>query len=167
MVISFAVTGSSTAQAVVSCDLAEGFSRMSDGNLFRLQDPTLLSAANSMTQSGQVGKGWGTFAWTGAGGDGVIYALTMTGQLLWYRWDAAGAPGCRRAARSSRVHFGSRVNNIAVGADGWIYTRPDLINGLLVPASGRRGACLGNSGGSFGSADAETIAPGDGVIIGS
>ena len=172
MVTAFAVTGSSTAQAVVSCDLAEGFSRMSDGNLFRLQDPTLLSAANSMTQSGQVGRGWGTFAWTGAGGDGVIYVLTMTGQLLWYRWDAAGNAWAPKSGTVIGVGFtpGSRVTNIAVGADGWIYTvRPDkrlVAYRHLGRLTG--GAAWGNSGGfvlGSGWTAGETIAPqGDGVI---
>src|SRR5262245_4153796 len=33
----------------------------------------------------QIGVGWAGFAHLVAGGDGILYALTPTGELLWYR----------------------------------------------------------------------------------
>ena len=109
--------------AAASCGPAEGFTRLSGGALYRLADPALLTGVNSLAESGTVGRGWGGFSWTGAGGDGVVYALTTTGSLLWYRYDAATAAWVAGSGRVIGTGFtpGSRVVNIAVGANGWVY----------------------------------------------
>lgn len=163
--------GASTGQAA-TCGTADGFSRLSGGSLYRLQDNQLLSAPNTLNEVGQVGRGWGGFAWTGAGGDGVVYALTTAGALQWYRWDATTQAWAPRSGAVIGVGFtpGTRVVNIAVGADGWIYTvRP---GGALVAYRhvGRLtgNASWGNSGGyvlGSGWTANELIAPqGDGVV---
>lgn len=125
LTVAVGVTGSSPA-AAVTCGTAEGFSRVAGGSLFRLSDSDILAGTNSMIEVGQVGRGWGGFAWTGAGGDGVIYALTTAGKLVWYRFQN----GTWAAKSGTVVGTGfvptTRVTNIAVGADGWIYiVRPD------------------------------------------
>jgi hypothetical protein len=163
------ITGSSPA-AAATCGTAEGFSRVSSGSLFRLSDPSILTGANSVIETGLVGRGWGGFAWIGAGGDGVVYALTTAGKLLWYRYQ----DGAWVAKSGSVVGVGfnptTRVTNIAVGADGWIYVVRSDKRLVAFHHLGRLtgAASWVNSGGyvlgSGWTAD-ELIAPqGDGVV---
>jgi hypothetical protein len=122
------LSGPSTARAAVTCGSLEGFSRLVGGELYRLRDASLLTAANTLSEVGVVGRGWGSFAWAGAGGDGVVYALTTAGKLVWYRWNPTAAAWMTGSGSVIGTGFipGSRVVNIAVGIDGWIYTvRPD------------------------------------------
>ena len=163
------VAGSSPA-AAVTCGTAEGFSRVSSGTLFRLADSDVLTGSTSMVESGSIGRGWGGFAWAGAAGDGVIYALTTAGKLVWYRYvDGAWAAGSG-AVVGTGFNPTTRVTNIAVGANGWIYVvRPDkrlVAYHHLGRLTGK--ASWGNSGGyvlGSGWTAGEVIAPqGDGVI---
>ena len=116
------------AARAVGCGTAEGFTRLKGGALYRLQDTQLLGAANTLTETGVVGSGWGAFAWTGSGGDGVLYALTTAGALLWYRFDVAAGKWMTGSGKTIGIGFtpGSKVVNIAIGANGWLYVvRPD------------------------------------------
>src|SRR5664280_117684 len=100
LAVSFAAAVPGTAQAAAACGTAEGFTRVQGGALYRLSDTQLLTTADSLGVTGVVGTGWGSFAWTGAGGDGVLYALTTAGVLRWYRYDTATAtwmPGSGKA----------------------------------------------------------------------
>ncbi|HEY6794659.1 MAG TPA: tachylectin-related carbohydrate-binding protein [Kineosporiaceae bacterium] len=120
--------GGAPPAAAAACSPAEGFTRMSGGALYRLADPAPLTTANSLAETGLVGSGWGPFAWTGAGGDGVLYGLTSTGSLLWYRYDGNRTTWAKGSGTVIGAGFnpGTKVVNIAVGANGWIYTvRPD------------------------------------------
>ena len=112
------------AQAAATCGTAEGFTRLSGGALYRLSDSTLLTTKNTLDETGQIGAGWGSFAWTGAGGDGVLYALTTAGKLLWYRLDTVTGHWMAGSGTVVGSGFtpGSKVVNIAVGANGWLYT---------------------------------------------
>jgi hypothetical protein len=161
---------SPSAQAAVACGPAEGFSRSSGGALHRLTDASPLVTENSMAEAGQVGRGWGSFAWSGSGGDGVVYALTTDGRLLWYRWIGSGwAP---RSSSVIGVGFtpGTRLTNIAVGANGWIYTVRSDARLVAYQHLGRLTgtASWGNGGGvtlGRGWTADEIIAPqGDGVV---
>lgn len=167
--VSIAVPASAQA---VTCAPAEGFSRLSGGALYRVQDPTLLTAPNSLVESGQIGRGWGSFAWTGAGGDGVLYALTTAGKLLWYRFDAKSGSWVAGSGSVIGTGFtpGSRVINIAAGANGWIYTVQSGGRLVVYQHTGRlTGAATWVNGGGYaigsGWSAAELIAPqGDGVL---
>jgi len=114
-----------TVQATLTCRVAEGFSRVSQGALYRLADSNPLGGANTMTELKQVGTGWtgSTFAWTGAGGDGVLYALTWAGELKWYRY--ASSTSTWRSGSGAVVGRGftpkTKILNIALGGDGRFY----------------------------------------------
>jgi hypothetical protein len=118
------LAGPPASAAAVTCGTADGFTRLSGGALYRLQDPTPLTGVNSLIETGPVGSGWGSFAWTGSGGDGVLYALTSTGRLLWYRYDTSTSRWAKGSGAVIGAGFtpGSKVINIAIGANGWIYT---------------------------------------------
>jgi hypothetical protein len=158
--------------AAVTCGTAEGFTRLSGGALYRLQDPQLLTTMNTLTEAGQVGRGWGSFAWTGAGGDGVVYALTTSGSLLWYRWDSATASWAAGSGSVIGAGFtpGSKVLNIALGANGWLYTvRSDGRLALYQHTGRLTGAPTWANGGGYvvgsGWTGNELIAPqGDGTL---
>jgi hypothetical protein len=155
-----------------TCGPADGFTRLSGGALFRMQDPTLLTGTNSLTESGQIGVGWGGFAWTGAGGDGVVYALTTAGRLLWYRYDGATGTWAKGSGNVVGAGFtpGTKVVNIAIGANGWIYTVRSDGKLVLYHHTGRTtGAATWDSGNGWvvgsGWTGNEIIAPqGDGTI---
>jgi hypothetical protein len=108
----------------VTCRTAQGFTRLADGSLRLLTDDQLLSGTNTLVEGSVVGSGWGPFAWTGSGGDGVLYALTRSGELRWYRYDYKAAGWTPGSGRVVGVGFtpGAKVLNIAVAANGWIYT---------------------------------------------
>lgn len=114
------------AQATVSvtCQAAEAFSRVGSGALYRMVDSAPASGnANTMTGEKQVGSGWKTsaFAWIAAGGDGVVYALTWSGQLKWYRYTGTRwATGSGRTVGTGFVPR-KRIINIALGANGNFY----------------------------------------------
>jgi len=132
LTVTLGLAAPGTARAATSCGTGDGFTRLSGGALYRLTDPTLLTGSNTLTETGVVGAGWGSFAWTGAGGDGVLYALTTAGALLWFRYDAGSASWMAGSGRTVGVGFtpGSKVVNIAIGANGWLYTV--RANGALV-----------------------------------
>lgn len=164
------VTASPAAQAAATCGKAEGFSRLSGGTLYRLTDANLLGGTNTMSESGSIGRGWGSFAWTGSGGDGVIYALTTAGKLVWYRYENGGWNAKSGSVIGVGFTPGTRVTNIAVGANGWLYVvRPDKRLVAYQHLGRLTGAATwGNSGGfvlGSGWTANEIIAPqGDGVI---
>ena len=156
----------------VACAVVDGFSRLSGGALYRLHDAQVLTGVNTLAEAAKVGSGWGGFAWTGMAGDGVIYALTGTGSLIWYRFDAATgawAPGSG-AVVGSGFTPGSKVLNIAVGANGWIYTVRSDGRLVLYQHTGRlTGAASWVNGSGFvlgsGWTGDEIIAPqGDGTL---
>jgi len=162
----------STAQAAATCGTAEGFTRLQGGALYRLSDPQLLTTANSLEETGVVGTGWGSFSWTGAGGDGVLYALTTAGALLWYRYDTTAGrwmPGSGKTVGSGFVP-GTLVVNIAVGANGWLYIVRSDGKLVLYQHTGRLtgAATWANGGGSVigsGFTGSEILAPqGDGTV---
>lgn len=165
------LTGPGAAEAA-SCGTAEGFTRLSTGSLIRVQDAQVLGAPNSLNEVGPVGRGWGSFAWTGAGGDGVVYALTTAGRLHWYRFDQATQGWAAGSGAVVGVGFtpGTRVTNIAVGANGWIYTVRSDRRLVAYQHIGRLtgAATWANSGGfviGSGWTANELIAPqGDGII---
>ena len=161
-----------TAQAAATCGTAEGFTRVQGGALYRLSDTQLLTTANSLAATGVVGTGWGSFAWTGAGGDGVLYALTTAGVLRWYRYDTATAtwmPGSGNAIGSGFVP-GTKVVGITVGANGWLYVVRSDGRLVLYQHTGRLTgtATWSNSAGSVigsGFTGNEILAPqGDGTL---
>jgi len=117
-------TGSPGPGTAVTCRPVQGFTRLADGTLWRLHDDQVLTGTGTLVEAGLVGTGWGSFAWTGSGGDGVVYALTRAGQLRWYRYDAGTAAWVKGSGRVVGSGFipGTRVLNIAVGANGWFYT---------------------------------------------
>lgn len=164
--------GGAGAAEAASCGPADGFSRLASGSLFRLQDQQVLTAPNTLNELGQVGRGWGGFAWTGAGGDGVVYALSTAGKLYWYRWDSAAQGWAPRSGSVVGVGFtpGTRVTNIAIGANGWIYTVRSDRRLVAYQHIGRLtgAASWANSGGfalGTGWTANELIAPqGDGII---
>jgi hypothetical protein len=121
MVVAMGLTAAPASAA--TCGPAVGFTRLESGGLYGLHDEQVLTGANTLNDSGALGKGWGGFAWTGAGGDGVLYALTSAGALRWFRWDVnarAWAAGSGRTVGSG-FNPGTKVTNIAVGANGWFY----------------------------------------------
>jgi hypothetical protein len=115
------------AQAALSasCRTAEGFSRVNTGQLYRVTDTDPLGGAATMSEAGQIGSGFAgsTFAWIGSGGDGVLYALTWSGTLLWYRYDLANSRWLEAHGQVIGTGFTprTRIINIAVGGDGWFY----------------------------------------------
>jgi hypothetical protein len=119
-----AVVGPVGSASAATCGTAQGFSRLSGGALYRVEDKQVLTGTNTLAELRTVGSGWGSFAWTGAGGDGVVYALTTAGKLLWYRFDAATSSWVKGSGAVVGTGFtpGSKVVNIAVGANGWLYT---------------------------------------------
>jgi len=116
------------------CRIAGGFTRTGDGGLYRLQDGDVLGGPGTVTDLGQVGSGWtgSGFAWIGAGGDGVLYALTWSGALLWYRYDAQAQSWASGSGRTIGAGFVPRtkIANIALGGDGSFYVV--RANGQLV-----------------------------------
>lgn len=171
--LAVAVTAAGSVEArAATCGNAVGFSRLSGGALYRLQDEQLLTTAGTFNEVGQAGVGWGGFAWTGAGGDGVVYALTTAGKLLWYRYDTATQAWAAKSGSVIGVGFvpGTSVINIAVGANGWIYTvRPGGKLVIYQHVGWHTGAASwANSGGyvvGSGWTASELIAPqGDGVV---
>lgn len=110
----------------VTCRAAEAFSRTGDGALYRLVDSAPSSnTADTMTESSQVGSGWSgsSMAWTVAGGDGVLYALTWNGDLKWYRYNTGTSGWMTGSGRTIGTGFTprSKVLNIALGGDGYFY----------------------------------------------
>jgi hypothetical protein len=118
-------TVSAQATAAVTCTAANGFSRVSSGQLYRLLDTDPLGGAGTMTEQAQVGSGFtgSKYAWIGSGGDGVLYALTWSGALLWYRYDVNNTRWIQGRAKVIGTGFTPRTKiiNIAVGGDGWFY----------------------------------------------
>lgn len=169
---SIATVTPGTAQAAATCSTAEGFSRLSSGPLYRMTDNQLLTAPNTLVETRIVGTGWGTFAWTGAGGDGVLYALTTAGKLLWYRYDPTTAAWMSGSGKVIGAGFtpGSRVVNIAVGANGWLYTVRSDGKLVVYQHTGRlTGAATWVNGGGYvigsGWTGNEILAPqGDGTL---
>lgn len=165
-----AATG--TSKAVVTCEPLEGFTRLSGGSLYRVRDPQVLTGTNTMVESGLVGAGWGGFAWTGAGGDGVLYALTKDGKLRWYRYDYAKSTWMPGSGAVIGAGFtpGVRVINIALADDGWFYTVQSGGTMVLYRHTGRltgKAEWANSSGYKIGSGwtGSELLAPqGDGVL---
>lgn len=119
----YAVT--TQALAAVTCRAAEGFTRSEHGNLYRLLDSAPVGAANTMRELGQVGGGWtgSAFAWVGAGGDGVLYALTWAGELKWYRYNSTTSTWVTGSGAVIGRGFTPRTKmiNVAYGGDGRFY----------------------------------------------
>jgi hypothetical protein len=94
-------------------------------SLNRLTDTAPLSSAqDTMTETRQVGSGWydRTFRWVASGGDGIVYGLTWTGDLKWYRYNDAKSdwvPGSGRVVGTGFTR--NRVITIALGAGGDFY----------------------------------------------
>lgn len=161
-----------TAQAAATCGTAEGFTRLSGGALYRLSDSQLLTTPNTLGETRAIGTGWGTFAWTGAGGDGVLYALTTAGKMLWYRYDTTKASWMSGSGKIIGTGFtpGSKVVNIAVGANGWLYTVRSDGKLVVYQHTGRMtGAASWVNGGGYvigsGWTGNEILAPqGDGTL---
>jgi hypothetical protein len=102
-----------------------GFSRTGAGALYALQDDAVLTGNGSLKEVGQAGRGWtgSAFAWTGTGGDGVVYALTWSGVLKWFRYDVtrkAWLSGSGRTIGSGLVPR-TKIANISLGGDGDLY----------------------------------------------
>lgn len=112
--------------AALTCRPLEAFSRTEDGSLYRLLDsspgPT---KGQTLTETGKVGTGWsaGKIAWIGGGGYGVIYALTWSGDLRWYRYDAATRKWLANSGRAIAKGLVpvKKIVNISVGTGGNIY----------------------------------------------
>jgi Tachylectin len=169
--------GASPAMAA-ACGPAEGFTRLSGGALYRLQDQQVAAGTGTLGELGVVGSGWGGFAWTGAGGDGVLYALTKSGNLLWYRYDTARAAWLKGSGTVVGSGFvpGTSVVNIAVGANGWIYVvRTDgklvlyrHVGRLAGEATWGTGTGTGTGAvGGGGTVTGSGSAVGSGLVIGS
>jgi hypothetical protein len=99
------------------------------GELLWYRD-TLRNGTNGPTGSGgwaagsgnQIGSGWQIFSQVIHGGDGIIYAIKATGELLWYR-DLARNGGTSWAAGSGN-QIGAGWNNFRVvfsGGNGVLY----------------------------------------------
>jgi hypothetical protein len=111
--------------AGVTCEPVAGFSRTDAGALYRVKDTNPLGGVGTMSELGQVGTGWGgnAFAWTAAGGDGVLYALTWSGDLKWYRYNNTTSGWRTGSGRVIGRGFipNTRIVNISLGGDGSFY----------------------------------------------
>ena len=114
------------ASAAVTCGPVGAFRRTTPSyGLYRLVDTAPLSSTkDTMTETRQVGSGWRdrTFRWVASGGDGVVYALTWTGDLKWYRYDDDRSGWVSGSGRTVGTGFTRRrVIAIALGAGGDFY----------------------------------------------
>ncbi|WP_432877273.1 tachylectin-related carbohydrate-binding protein [Kribbella sp. CA-245084] len=137
-------------------------------------------AANS---GNHIGEGWTNFRHVISGGNGLIYAVTDSGDLLWYRddlRDGSNGPHAERGwAANSGNHIGEGWTNfrhVISGGNGLIYAvtdsgdllwyRDDLRDGSNGPHAERGWAA--NSGNHIGQGwtnFAALTAPGDGSGI--
>lgn len=75
----------------------------------------------------QIGKGWNNLSHVFSGGDGIIYAVTQDGRLLWYRDDdrqGNNGPNAERgwaAGSGNQIHFGWFRFTHVFGVGGNIY----------------------------------------------
>ena len=126
-----AAVGATQAASSPPCTQSEGFLADRSGTLYRMVDTWIFGVKNAMRQAGVAGTGWTprTFRWVGAGGDGVLYAITPSGTLKWYRYDRTTwtwpGGGSGRVIGTGFVP-GTAFTKITVGANGWLYlVRPD------------------------------------------
>jgi len=98
------------------------------GELLWYPSWTDFSLPPNVTDGKQVGIGWGDFAHVFPGGDGILYAVTKDGALLWYRDDQrdgsndpSGNTGWA-AASGSQIGTGwAGFSHLFSGGDGVIY----------------------------------------------
>ena len=76
----------------------------------------------------QIGKGWNGFTHVFSGGDGIIYAITPDGGLLWYRDDDRQGNNGPNAERGWAAGSGNKIGkgwngftHVFSGGDGIIY----------------------------------------------
>lgn len=76
----------------------------------------------------QIGIGWQGFSHVFSGGDGIIYAVKPSGELLWYRDLARNGSNGPTASTGWEVHSGSQIgigwnsfSHVFSGGDGIIY----------------------------------------------
>ncbi len=111
--------------AHVTCGTVTAFRRTTPSyGLYELADiAPLSSTTDTMTETRQVGRGWRdrTFRWVASGGDGVVYALTWTGDLKWYRYDdrSGWVSGSGRTVGTGFTR--RRVITMGLGAGGDFY----------------------------------------------
>ena len=136
-------------------------------------------AANS---GNQIDTGWAGFVHVLSGGDGVIYAIRDSGELLWYRDDLRDGTNGPGAERGWAANSGNQIGtgwagfvHVLSGGDGVIYAirdsgellwyRDDLRDGTNGPGAERGWAA--NSGNQIGTGWAgfvHVLSGGDGVI---
>ena len=77
------------------------------GELLRFDHWDTVEAAPRATAGQQIGEGWADFRDIFAGGNGVIYAITPDGRLLWYRYTLDPSGGVHWDENSSQqIGFG-------------------------------------------------------------
>jgi hypothetical protein len=108
------------------CTSATGFTATTSGSLRKLRDPLVLTGSSSLVRGAEVGTGWTTdsYAWIGHGGDGVVYLVTRSGELRWYRYDEANRrwmPGSGTRIGSG-WNVGTTLRSIEISRDGRFYT---------------------------------------------
>ena len=111
--------------ASVTCATATGFTAASTGALYHLRDGAVLTGTNTLSTAGLAGTGWSrrSFTWYGNGGDGVVYLITKTGDLKWYRYDAARSRWMPRSGTriGTGWRLGTTFQDIEVSRDGTFY----------------------------------------------
>ncbi len=109
-----------------TCGTVTAFRRAAPSyGLYEMADTAPLSSAkDTMTDARQVGRNWRdrTFRWVASGGDGVVYALTWTGDLKWYRYDSDRSRWVAGSGNTIGTGFTrSRVTTMALGPGGDLY----------------------------------------------
>jgi hypothetical protein len=113
-----------------TCTQVDGFVADLSGSLFRTVDTQPLTGVGTLTRGAKVGRGWkgSSFAWVGGGGDGVIYALTWSGDLKWFKYDSVNSSWDGAMGRVVATGFvpGKTMINIGLGKEGHFYVvRPN------------------------------------------
>ncbi len=159
------------AVGTATCNAVQSFSRLETGPLYRFTDATPLQTT-TMVNAGQAGSGWGGFAWIGSGGDGVLYALTTTGDLRWYRYNVGGTTWYTGSGKIIGSGFTpiTKVINVAVGANGDLYFVRTTGALVIYRHTGRLtgAATWANSGGytiGSGWTGSEIIVPNGGGVV--
>ncbi len=112
------------------CTTVQGYLADLGGRLYRTADAQPLTGTSTLTHGAAIGRGWTSddFAWVGSGGGGVVYGITWTGLLKWFKYDSGtsswGAGG--GTVVGSGFTPGKSMINIGLGEGGRFYVvRPN------------------------------------------
>jgi len=108
----------------VACAAAVGYLEQTNGDMYRLSDPNLTSPWDASVDIGlrHFGTGWTSFVAFAAGGDGVIYAIDRSGNLLWLRDRFPATGSISWTVRTVLTGLSSStIRGMTVGRGGMIY----------------------------------------------